>query len=118
MLAYFAEVLAHRLKLAGIEPRRASEIALAVMEHMKFEFGGQNIYFPKGVQEKVADKAEQIHDAFMAGTSIEDLAHQFGHSVQWIYRLIADERARRKAEREAQREATRVIVDVRVKRLS
>ncbi|EAU0196824.1 hypothetical protein ATQ06_13005 [Salmonella enterica] len=103
VLAYFGVVLSEQLGNAGLPEDSASKIALDVMDIMKFEFGGQNIYFPRGRIEQCRDKADEVYAKFMNGESIQSLAHEFGHSIQWIYQMIAQVRARLKAEREAAR---------------
>lgn len=107
LLAHFGTVLADRLAKEGQPPEKASEIALNIMDYMRVEFGGQNIYFPQGIRKKSDAKAVEIFDKFYAGTSIQELAYEYQHSIQWIYKIVADERARRKAVREAEREAQR-----------
>ena len=75
------------------------------MLRMRTEFGGQQLYFPQGAMQRNDEKADAIYDKFMKGSPIEELAAEFGHSIQWIYSLIADARYRKKAQREAEREA-------------
>lgn len=103
VLAYLGVVLSEQLGNAGLPEDSASKIALNFMETMRFEFGGQNIYFPRGVMAQNEAKANAVYEKFMAGESIQSLAHEFGHSIQWIYQMIAQVRARLKAEREAAR---------------
>ncbi len=106
LLAHFSAVMTDQLKHEGVEPRKAEEISVRLMEHMRKEFGGQNVYFTKEACKEVEVKAAAIYDKWQAGEPIEELAHEYDHSIQWIYRLIADERARRRAERAAE-DATR-----------
>ena len=105
LLAFMAAVLTDMVKRCGIEERKASEVAVETMLRIRTEFGGQQLYFPMGAMQAHDEKADAIYDKFMKGSSIEELAAEFGHSIQWIYRLIADVRAKKKAEREAEREA-------------
>lgn len=116
VLAHLGAVLADRLEKEGVSSAKASEIALNIMGDLRVEFGGQNIYFPQGKNEKVEAKAAELFDKFSAGTSIEELAFEYQHSIQWIYKLIADERAKRKAERDEAREAQRAKEHERWKR--
>ena len=98
LLAHFSAVLTDQLEKEGQETRKAEEISVRVMEHMREEFGGQNVYFTKEARKEVEVKAAAIYDKWKAGEPIEELAHEYDHSIQWIYRLIADERARRRIE--------------------
>lgn len=107
VLAHLGVVLADRLEKEGVSSAKASEIALNIMGDLREEFGGQNIYFPQGRSQKVEEKAAEIFDKFSAGVTIEELAFEYQHSIQWIYRLIADERAMRKVSRDEAREAQR-----------
>ena len=111
-----AAVLTDMVKRCGIEERKASEVAVETMLRIRTEFGGQQLYFPMGAMQAHDEKADAIYDKFMKGSSIDELAAEFGHSVQWIYRLIADVRAKKKAEREAEREAARANEHERWKR--
>ena len=116
LLAHFSAVMTDQLKHEGVEPRKAEEIAVRLMEHMRKEFGGQNVYFTKEACKEIEAKAAAIYDKWQAGTPIEELAHEYDHSIQWIYRLIADERARRRAERDAEATSRRAAEHARWKR--
>ncbi len=116
VLAYMGTILANHLGKEGLPEGKASEVALNVMDIMKDQFGGQNIYFPKGTQVSVEEKAEEIFAKFKAGISIPELAHEYGHSIQWVYKLIADVRAKHKKARNAEFEAQRAKSQERWKR--
>jgi Mor family transcriptional regulator len=116
LLAYLGYVLANQLRKEGLPEHRASAVSLNVMDVMKVEFGGQNVYFPMGVYVKAEAKSEEVFDKFMAGAAVKDLVHEYGHSEQWIYKLLSIVRARRRAEREAGREAAKTKERERWKR--
>ena len=116
MLAFMSELLVSQLEKEGFEKKRAAEIGIHTMERLMFEFGGQNLYFPLGIHQKTVVKAAEMYDKFEKGTTIEELAHEYGHSIQWVYRLITDERKHRRAQREAEREAERAKAHERWKR--
>ena len=116
LLAHLGAVLANQLGKEGLPEDRASAISLNVMDVMKVEFGGQNVYFPMGFHVNSEEKAEEIFEKFMAGTSIPDLVREYGHSLQWVYKLISQVRAKRRAEREAEREAAKAKEHERWKR--
>ena len=107
VLGAMGDVVANTLEKHGIEKRRASEFALEIMEDMREMFGGQNIYFPAGSVIEQSAKYAEIYDKYWAGTSINDLAHEYKYSVIWIYAVIRSERSRRKAERDAAEDAYR-----------
>lgn len=116
LLAHFSAVMTDQLTHEGVEQRKAEEISVRIMEHMRKEFGGQNVYFTKEACKEVEAKAAAIYDKWQAGTPIEELAHEYDHSIQWVYRLIADERARRRAERDAEDANRRAAAHERWKR--
>ena len=98
VLAHFGAVLAARLGKEGLPEHKASEVALNIMDVMKLEFGGQLVYFPMGLCVKVEAKAEEIYEKFKAQTTIPELAQEYGHSIQYVYRLIKGVRDKRRAE--------------------
>ena len=102
ILSYLGASLAHRLEKEGIDSQKASHIALNMMDVMRKEFGGQLLYFPKGIQLDIDQKAFDILDKFYKGATISELAHEYQHSIQYIYKVIAKARAKFKAERAAQ----------------
>lgn len=88
--------------------RRASEVALTAMGALHFEFGGQIIYFPSGnTKAPIEERAEAIYRKFMDGSSIIDLAREYGHSVQWVYHLIAMARKAHRAQTRSLRHGAR-----------
>lgn len=101
VLAHMAEVLTERLRKAGVQERQASEISLSVMGLMRFHFGGQLIYFPMEFRVSSEQKAFEMLDKFEAGASINELAHEFEHSVQWVYKQLSTARDKRRALRRA-----------------
>lgn len=103
LLSHLGAVLAEQLKKKGLESPAASEITLDIMEYLRVEFGGQSVYFPQGSNKKMEEKAAEIYDKYSEGTEIYELAHLYEHSIQWIYRLIGNERVRRREERNQER---------------
>ncbi len=101
VLGYFASVVSHELKRYGLTEHDANEAAANVMVVMKKNFGGQNIYFPTGALVRNAEKSAAIYEQWRAGKTIPELVFETGHSVQWVYRLIADAR---QAQREARQQ--------------
>ncbi|EAU9424058.1 host cell division inhibitor Icd-like protein [Salmonella enterica] len=98
VLAYLGAVLSEHLSKSGIPEDKTDQIVLDVMDVMKFEFGGQVIYFPRGHVIKADERGEEIYAAYRSGKAIPNIAHDFGCSIQWVYQLIARVRAKRRAE--------------------
>ncbi len=101
LLAHFGDVLANRLCKEGLAQRKASEISLDVMDVMKAHFGGQLIYFPQGTHLANEQKAFEVLKKFEDGASVAELASEYQHSIQWVYRIIKAARDKRRAMRQA-----------------
>ena len=83
----------------GIEASMAEEIGRATAERMSFIWGGQNIYFPKGLIYQLSIRDRQIFEEFN-GKNHADLARKHKVSLQWIYKLIKAVRAEEIAKRQ------------------
>lgn len=105
VLGHFADVICNELKRHGLKEHDANDAAASVMLVMKQEFGGQNIYFPKGAVANNNEKALAIFAQFQAGKTIPELVFESGNSVQHVYRMIAHAREILRAERAAKRQA-------------
>lgn len=62
-----------------------------VSSRLAEEWGGQLVYIPMNIGRRNA----RIYEAF-TGDNVHELAKKFRLSVQRVYKIIADERARRK----------------------
>ncbi|GFM37713.1 Mor transcription activator family protein [Desulfovibrio psychrotolerans] len=62
-----------------------------VSSRLAEEWGGQLVYIPMNIGRRNA----RIYDQF-TGDNVHDLAKKFRLSVQRVYKIIADERARRR----------------------
>lgn len=71
----------------GIDPDTADAIALALEEEMSTCWGGQVIYFPKGMRKRVTEKHLQIYQEF-TGHNHAELAQRHGMSMHWVYTII------------------------------
>lgn len=113
LLAYLGAVTADQLKKEGVESRKAEEISVRIIGHMTKEFGGQSVYFPMNIQKDTEAKTAAIYDKWYAGAAINELANEYGHSIIWIYKLIANERAYRRAKRDEEQNKHRAIEQMR-----
>lgn len=91
LIADVAGVIAAVLRGRGHDDDAANEIASAAAESFRHEFGGQLLYIPKGSAFDIDERDKEIYRKF-DGTNHNDLAVEFGHSVQHIYRIIAQAR--------------------------
>lgn len=91
LIANMADNLASLLREKGHDDDAANEIASTVAESVRQEFGGQLLYIPKGLAFDVDERAKEIYRKF-DGTNQKELAVEFGHSIQHIYRILAQVR--------------------------
>lgn len=93
-----AEVLQQQ---AGLAPETARLCAEAVASRMRSEWGGQQVYFPKGAAADISTRDVQLYQEFN-GHNHEQLARKYNMSVQWVYQRIkaiqATEIARRQSD--------------------
>ena len=66
---------------------QAKNIGNRVAKRMAREWGGQQLYFPHGVLWDIDERDVEIFDKF-DGSNQDELAAQYGMSIQWIYRII------------------------------
>lgn len=107
--ASMAAVLGMQLRKHGIAESNADEIAVSVLDEVRIQYGGQNVYFPREQKERISDRDDEIYDRFSRNEiSIPNIAQEYGISLQWAYHIIRAVRAKRKAEREAERAAEKL----------
>lgn len=51
-------------KILSLEPTQAEQIGLHVAKRMAGHWGGQNIYFPMGLSDKLFKRDQQIYQEF------------------------------------------------------
>lgn len=78
----------------GLEGGKAKKFGKDVMEMMASEWGGQNLYIPMRLTAKRSERNAKIFNEF-TGDNAQMLALKYGMSVQQLYRIIKQERARR-----------------------
>lgn len=101
--ASMAAVIGTLLRKHGLGEEKSDNIALEAMEEMRYNYGGQQIYFAR--QERVENNSiyEEIFARFYANeVSVADLATEYGFSLAWTYKIIRQVRAARRAASEAQ----------------
>lgn len=72
---------------SGIAADRAEEIAGEVCSNMLLTWGGQQIYFPRGIHVRISKRDMELYDNFN-GTNHNDLAAKYNVSVQWVYKVV------------------------------
>jgi Mor family transcriptional regulator len=81
------------LKQAGIDAKKASQIAVMVADNLVDLFGGQNITFPTEHGRKIAEKEALIYSQFN-GSNSGALAKAHGMTDRGIRKLLARVRSR------------------------
>lgn len=108
LAASMAAVLSGCLLKYGFQGRQAEEISLFVLDEVRRVYGGQNVYFAREDRLKGAERNAEIYERWQRNElSVDDIAREYGFSLQWAYRVIRQERERRRAEREAEAAAKR-----------
>jgi Mor family transcriptional regulator len=70
-----------------VSEEQARIFSQALSDFMADNWGGQLIYFPKGMFRRLSDRDHKIYAAFN-GTNHDDLVREFGVSLQHVYRII------------------------------
>ena len=99
LLADLVDKVAEELQQKGIDKTTAEEIGNSVARRIASEWGGCNLYIPRGLLWGIDERDLEIFDKF-DGSNHFELAKEYGLSVQWIYRLV--ERVRTAKIRESQ----------------
>ncbi|MCU7846695.1 MAG: DNA-binding protein [Candidatus Thiodiazotropha sp. (ex Lucinoma kastoroae)] len=79
-----ADVLVHQPELSKTS---ASKISREIVDRLRSIFGGQLLYFPKGVQGDLTERDEIMLSEFN-GKNHKDLAKKYGLSLQQVYRRL------------------------------
>lgn len=72
---------------AGLPAERAKEVARALIDRMRYNWGGQLIYFPKGESLDIMERDLEIWAKFN-GSNQDALAREYNTSVQTIYKRL------------------------------
>lgn len=78
---------------------QARKLSTEITEYLRKLFMGNNFYITNRATRNFHDRNAQILSDFYRGVSHRELSKKYGHSVQWIYKIIADERKKEKEQR-------------------
>lgn len=108
LAASMAVVIGERLRKSGVAHSEADEIALAVLDEVRSQYGGQNIYFAKEDKSLADARNEEILKRFQSNElSVPEIAIAYGISMQWAYNIIRRGRAQQRLEREKNQQMSR-----------
>jgi len=117
LAASMAAVMGDLLRKRGIGEHQADEIALELLDEVRLQYGGQNIYFAREDKTKKAEIHDAMFDRFHRNEiTVPDMARELGISLQWAYHILRTVRLKRRAERAEQDAATRERSQERWKR--
>lgn len=74
-------------ELVNMDESQAKQVAREIADRMATHWGGQIIYFPKGLSYKLSHRDREIYERFN-GNNHSDLVREYGVSLQWIYKII------------------------------
>ena len=85
-------------EVLAIDSEAGNHVGQEVANYMAINWGGQNVYIPKGVSIMVSKRHLEIYADFN-GHNHAELSRKYGFSMPWIYRVVklvrAEEVARR-----------------------
>ncbi|PCJ88570.1 MAG: hypothetical protein COA54_02300 [Thiotrichaceae bacterium] len=76
----------------GLDPEKAKMAAQKIARYIKNDWGGQQIYFPKCAEDQLSERDKELWNKF-DGTNQAELAHDFGVSLAWVYKIVKYMRA-------------------------
>lgn len=71
----------------GIDKETAEKISHSTVDHLRKDYGGEYIYFPKGAQLDSILRQHEIYKRW-TGTNQVELAKEFNLTVPAVYRII------------------------------
>lgn len=87
LIADLADKVAAAVARRGIDPEAAAQIGIEVADQMRADWGGQAIYFAKGVAIDISRRDLEMWEKFN-GRNHAELAREFDLSVIHVYRRI------------------------------
>lgn len=103
LTAHLAAVLGHQLMGYGIDTKRAEDISLNVMEEIRNQYAGQNVYFPQNTKAKTSERDLEIYERHARNElTISQIVHEYGISIQWVYHILRTVRIKLREQRDAE----------------
>lgn len=99
LIADLADKVAAAVAKRGVDPEAAAQIGIEIADQMRADWGGQAIYFAKGVAIDISRRDQEIWVKFN-GTNHAELAKEYDLSVIHIYRRIKSVGAALRAKRQ------------------
>lgn len=93
-----AVTLAEFLLGHGIKEDVIDAVCWDAAEMIRKQWGGQQLYIPKGRQEEASRRHQEMYAKYLAGADYVDLAYEYGMTEPAVRLVIRRLRARRKKE--------------------
>jgi len=85
------------LECAGIEEKKAFDMALSSCQTLVSQYAGLQFYFPKGKKLlSIVNQSKIFHEA--NGRNVDELAIKYGYSAAHVYRMLDKERKQRQGD--------------------
>lgn len=97
LLQDLADKLAAMLSGKGMEAKQATELGMEAAEYLRQEWGGQQIYVPKGEKFEYTKQHIEIFEEWKLDAEPVELSRKYNLSVQAVYGIIGRMRARQHA---------------------
>ncbi len=82
----------------GVDSEVAECVAWEVADRIKKDWGGEQLYIPKGTYQEIYALHQEMYDRYNScGVDVKDLAREYKRAVQATYFILRRVRARRKA---------------------
>ncbi|MEE9356935.1 Mor transcription activator family protein [Candidatus Vondammii sp. HM_W22] len=98
-----ADLYAHTAELlqsfAGLPEVQANQVATALVDKMRHNWGGQLVYFPKGKEIDIDERDRNIWSDFN-GHNQTELAEKYNMTIQGVYQRLRKIRALVSAEQQ------------------
>lgn len=71
----------------NLDSSSAENVGFAIADRMMRNWGGQSIYFPKGISGRASERDYQIYSE-CDGRNYAELAKKYNLTLQWIYKIV------------------------------
>lgn len=90
-----AVTLAEFLMCHGVAEDVADAVCWDAAEVIRKQWGGQQVYIPKGTHEETSRRHQEMYAKWLAGAEFLELAHEYGMTepaVRFVIRRVRDRR--------------------------
>lgn len=93
LLDYLAQIITKTLiDLVEMDKEISEHLATDIVNQVAKNWGGQLLYIPQGLSLKICARDREIWNDF-DGSNHAVLAKKYNTSVQWLYKIIKNQRA-------------------------